>query len=82
MLASFSTVADAGMIKELLEANGIPTVLRGQADPLGVVSGAARTELLVDERNLERALELYEAFYGGEPSDEEDLGHQGSDIRP
>jgi len=81
-LASYLTVAEAAMIKELLEANGIPTVLRGQTDPLGVVSGAVQTELLVEEQDLGRALELYEAFYGGESSDEENLRHQGSDIRP
>jgi hypothetical protein len=70
-LASFLTVAEAGMIKELLEDNGILVALRGQSDPLGVVSGAVRTELLVEAPNLERAVELYEAFYGGESDEEE-----------
>jgi hypothetical protein len=69
VLASYLTAAEAAMVKELLEENGIPTVLRGQIDPLGVVSGAARTELLVDERDLARALELYEAFYESESSE-------------
>jgi hypothetical protein len=66
-LATFPSVAEADMIKELLETNGIETMVRGETDPIGAKSGAAPTELLVLERDLARAKELYQAFFAGKP---------------
>ena len=66
-LAGFSTVAEAKMIKELLEENGIETLLRGETDAIGIPSGAARIELLVVGEDLAHSTELYEAYYAGEP---------------
>jgi hypothetical protein len=74
-LASFPNVAEAEMIKELLEHNGIRTVVRGEADPIGVASGAAPTTLLLERRDLGRAQELYEAYFAGEAEDA-DFGGQ------
>jgi hypothetical protein len=71
-LASFPNSAEAEMIKELLEANAVRTVLRGEADPIGVASGATPTTLLVEERDLERARELYDAYFAGEGVQEAD----------
>ncbi len=65
-LAGFPNYPEAEMIKELLEGNGIRTVVRGEADPIGVASGAAPTTLLVEERDLDRAREIYEAYFGGD----------------
>jgi hypothetical protein len=73
VLASFPTVSEAEMIQELLEGNGIATVLRGEVDPIGVSSRAAETTILVEEKDLERARELYEAFFAGEEGESEDL---------
>jgi hypothetical protein len=64
-LAGFPTAAEADMIRELLESNEIRTVVRGETDPIGATCMAAPTTLLVDERDLERARELYDAFYAG-----------------
>ena len=64
-LSSFATVSEAEMVQELLESNGIKTVLRGQADPIGVTSGADPTTLLVSENDFARARELFEAFFAG-----------------
>ena len=69
-LARFSNVSEAEMIKELLEKNEILTVLRGEADPIGVVSGAAPTTLLVEEKDFLRAQELYEAYFAGDGVEE------------
>jgi len=69
-LLEFLTTTEAEMVRELLEENGIPALLRGQADPLGIVSGAQPVALLVAEQDLERAMEIYEAFFG--QADEED----------
>jgi hypothetical protein len=70
-LAGFSTVAEAEMMQELLEDNGIGTLIRGETDPIGIPSGAARIELLVAGDDLARSTELYEAFCAGEPLEEE-----------
>jgi hypothetical protein len=65
-LAEFPDVAEAEMIKELLEKNEIRTILRGEVDPIGVASRAQPTTLLVEERDLARAQEIYEAFFAGD----------------
>jgi hypothetical protein len=66
VLANFPTVAEAEMIQELLERNDVRTILRGEVDPIGVSSRAVPTTILVEERDLPRARELYEAFFEGE----------------
>ena len=74
-LATFPDVAEAEMIKELLEKNEIRTVLRGEVDPIGVASRAEPTTLLVEKRDLARAQEIHEAFFAGdgvEPDNEEE----------
>jgi hypothetical protein len=65
-LARFSNVANAEMVKELLEANGIDTVIKGEMDPIGITSRAEATILLVENRNLGRAQEIHEAFFAGD----------------
>ena len=65
-LASFTTTAEADMIRELLESNTIRTVIRGESDPIGAASQAEPTTLLVEQRDLERARGLYEAFFAGQ----------------
>jgi hypothetical protein len=63
-LAGFSIPAEAEMVREFLEKNGIPAYVRGQSDPLGVTSGAEDVAVLVDESDLDRALEIYKVFFG------------------
>jgi Putative prokaryotic signal transducing protein len=67
LLATFPSVVEADMIKELLETNGIETMIRGETDPIGTKSGAAPSQLLVLEQDLERAQALYQAFFAGKP---------------
>jgi len=69
-LAEFSNVSEAEMIREILEENDIRTVQRGEADPIGVASGAQPTTLLVEERQLSRAREVYEAYFAGDQTQE------------
>ena len=61
------------MVQELLEGNEISTVLRGEVDPIGVSSRAAPTTLLVEERDLPHAREIYEAYFAGEGVEGENL---------
>jgi hypothetical protein len=70
-LASFPLSAEADMIRELLETNGIRCVIRGDSDPIGAASMAAPTTLLVEQRDLERARGLYDAFFAGDEAAEE-----------
>ncbi len=70
-LASFTTASEADMIQELLEGNGIPTVIRGDTDPIGATSGAEPATLLVEHQDLARAREIYEAFFAGEAAPSE-----------
>ncbi len=65
-LASFPNASEAEMIQELLESNGIGTVIRGDVDPIGATSGAEPATLLVDRNELARAREIYEAFFAGD----------------
>jgi hypothetical protein len=67
-LTTFATVAEAKMIQELLERNGIESIISGEADPIGVTSGAVVVRLLVDEKDFARALELLPAE--AQPPDE------------
>jgi hypothetical protein len=67
LLATFPSVIEADMIKELLETNGIQTMIRGETDPIGTTSGAAPTQLLVLEQDLDHAQALYQAFFAGKP---------------
>ncbi len=62
-LAEFQNFPEAEMIQELLEGNGIITVLRGEADPIGVASGAAPSTLLVSLADLPQARRIYEDFF-------------------
>ncbi|NLT65539.1 MAG: hypothetical protein GXX84_02945 [Acidobacteria bacterium] len=65
-LARLFNVSQAEMINELLEKNGIRTVVRGEVDPIGIASKAEMTSLLVEKRDLARARELYDAYFAGE----------------
>jgi hypothetical protein len=87
-LAAFANAAEAEMIRELLEDNGIRTVLRGEVDPIGVVSGAAPSTLLVEQDDLEDARGIYEDFFAGEsgenledePEEKENDGEDNSQV--
>jgi hypothetical protein len=73
-LATFSDVPEAEMVREILEQNQIPTVQRGEVDPIGVASGAEPITLLVEKRDLERARELHNAYFAGNDFEEPEPG--------
>ncbi len=64
-VANFPNASEAEMIQELLEENGISTVLRGDVDPLGIVAGSTIITLLVNSSDLEAAKSLYEGYFAG-----------------
>ncbi len=67
MLARFSTLPEAEMLRELLSTNGIACVLQGAnfgaLEPLPRLGGYSEIRLLVPEDELSRAKEFYEAFF-------------------
>ncbi len=65
-LATFHTISEADMVQELLESNGITSVLHGENDPIGSMSGADPITLLVEQKDLPGATELYQAFFSGD----------------
>lgn len=80
-LATFPYAPAADMIQELLEDNGISTVLRGDVDPLGVVAGNATITLLVRQTDLPRAQQLYDEYFAGDVEGEpqSEAGGEGED---
>jgi hypothetical protein len=71
-LQSFKTGAEAQMVRELLERNGLRSFVEG--GEFAVIPGSFSQEVvvMVDERDLSRAVEIYEAYFNSEspaPSD-------------
>ncbi len=66
-VAYFSNSAEAGMVRELLENNGITAVLQGGnfggLEPLLMPGGYSEIRLSVAESDYDRARELYQAFF-------------------
>jgi uncharacterized Zn finger protein (UPF0148 family) len=62
-LRSFKTSAEAEMVSELLSNNGIRAFVEG--GEFAVIPGSFSQEVvvMVDERDLPRAVEIYEAYF-------------------
>jgi hypothetical protein len=70
-LHTLSSPAEAEMVNDILQQNGIRSAVQSgasdQFSPLfSVMSPGA--QVLVDERDLDRARELYESFFGDDTS--------------
>jgi hypothetical protein len=68
-LATFPDAPEAEMICELLEENGIATVLRSDASVVSPLLGFPAT-LLVSREDEERARALYEEYFAGDEAAE------------
>ena len=83
-LHSFNAPAEAEMVEDLLSQNGIRSMVRsGGLDALSPLlsSSALGAAVLVDERDYDRAQELYTAFFGNDatPLTGGDAGDAGED---
>lgn len=67
-LQSFKSSAEAEMVSELLERNGIRSFVEG--GEFAIIPGSFSQEVvvMVDERDLERAIEIYEAYFNADSS--------------
>ena len=89
VLHSFNSSAEAEMVNDLLGQNDIRAVVRsGGADALSPLlsSAALGAAVIVDERDFDKAQELYSAFFGddatpltGGVTDEEDDDTEADD---
>jgi len=65
-LAYFKTPAEAQMVHELLEKRGVRSMVQGASDTIAAVSGFTEVSVLVDERDVPRAKEIFDAYFSGE----------------
>ena len=68
-LHKLGSPAEAEMVNEIFTNNGIRSVVKsGGADAFSPLLSATSegAEIFVDERDLDRAAELYAAFFGGD----------------
>jgi hypothetical protein len=82
-LHKLGSPAEAEMVNDMLRQNGIRSVVKsGGADAFAPLLSATAegATILVDERDADRAMEVYNAFFGGDttpltggPVEEEDL---------
>ena len=67
-LQSFSNSAEAEMVRETLERNGIRAFVEGGEFAVIPSSFSQEVVVMVDERDMPRAIELYKAFFNAEPA--------------
>lgn len=70
-LQSFSNSAEAEMVREVLSSNGIRSFVQGGDFAVIPSSFSQEVIVMVDERDLSRAVEIYEAYFDSETSDAE-----------
>lgn len=85
-LHKLGSPAEAEMVNELLTKNGIRSVVKsGGADALSPLLSATAegAEIFVDERDYDRAFDLYQSFFGGDttpltggPVEDDDLDEE------
>jgi hypothetical protein len=70
VLQSFKTSAEADMVSDLLSRNGIRSFVEGGSFAVLPSSFSGEILLMVDERDLERAAEIYETYFNKADSSE------------
>ena len=65
-LQSFKTGAEAEMVRELLERNGIRSFVEGGDFAIIPSSFSQEVVVMVDERDLSQAVEIYKAYFDAE----------------
>jgi hypothetical protein len=71
-LRSFINSAEAQMVSEKLEQNGIRSFVEGGNFAIIPSSFSQEVVVMVDRRDLPRAIEIYEAFFDSESAPPED----------
>ena len=71
-LRSFSNSAEAEMVRETLEQNGIRAFVKGADFAIIPSSFSQEVVVMVDERDLPYAIEIYAAYFNSETAPAED----------
>jgi putative signal transducing protein len=72
-LRSFSNSAEAEMVRETLNQNGIRAFVEGGDFAVIPSSFSQEVVVMVDERDLPHAIEIYEAYFNSETAPTEDI---------
>ena len=67
-LHKLGSPAEAEMVNDILSKNGVRSVVKGGTDAFSPLLSATSegAEIFVDERDYDRALELYNSFFGAD----------------
>jgi hypothetical protein len=68
-LQSFKTSAEAEMVRDLLDRNNVRSFVQGGDFAVIPSSFSQEVVVMVDERDLSRAVEIYEAYFDSEATD-------------
>lgn len=89
-LRSFTTTTEGEMIQQLLEQNDIRSLVQGATSGGGLFPAATSAVLLVDERDLEKASEIVDAYLEseiaiedkdiGQPEEQEEIERQSAEY--
>jgi hypothetical protein len=75
-LQTFKTSTEADMVAEVLSRNGVRSFVEGGSFAVLPSSFSEEIVLMVDERDLERAVEIYEAYFNKPDSSEDGETHE------
>jgi hypothetical protein len=78
-LGSFSVPMEARMFQELLESNGIVSILQNDLNTGACTSTISPSAILVQEVDFPKGRELYEQYFNGDPSEYKELGTDDQD---
>ena len=80
LLASFPNLMEAQMIQELLEANGIESMLQSDFNAGAGTYTASPNAILVREVDFPKGRELYGQYLGGDRPEKREPGKDGQDA--
>lgn len=81
-LRNFSNTAEANMVRDLLEENGIRAFVSGGDFTVAPSSFLGEIVLMVDERDLDRATALYDAYFAENAPPVADTGDEAPAPSP
>lgn len=79
MLASFPNPMKAQMVQELLESNGIDSMLQSDFNAGVGPFTASPNAVLIQKSDLPKGLELYEQYFGGDRPEAPDVSVEDQD---
>ena len=79
LLAEFSYPMEARMFQELLESNGIVSMLQGDSNADAGAFTGSPSVILVQEIDFPKGRELYKQYFGGHPFEDDEIRPENQD---